>query len=179
MCSKNPNLYRKFCKTNKLIKQNLKCIIYLFVFIELCQLLIFIFIQGKNASDEVGSVVKNAIRCAVLKDDKLTVSRSSELVNLVQKELETEETKTNHLFRIINVEVAGIDAFWQSKEELNLVTIKDIRGIHFLHSNVDGIWAKKISCRECTSSYVCHGCRAHAIGQLHYHPHLKPVTLRS
>jgi hypothetical protein len=83
-------------------------------------------------------------------------------VNLVQKELESEENKTYHLFRIINVEVAEIDAFWQPKEELNLVTIKGIRDIHFLHSNVDGIWAKKISCRECSSSSVYQGGRAHA-----------------
>ena len=144
-----------------MIKQNLKCLIYLFVFIELCQLLIFIFIQGKNASKGVGSVFKNTIRWAVLKDDKLTVSRSSELVNLVLKELETEETKTNLHF---------IDAWdWcilAAQRGVELVTIKGIRDIHFLHSNFDGIWAKKISCRECSSSYVCHGCRAHALGQL-------------
>ena len=57
-------------------------------------------------------------------------------MNLVQKELESEENKTYHLFRIINVEVAEIDAFWQPKEELNSVTIKGIRDIPFLHSNM-------------------------------------------
>ena len=71
------------------------------------------------------------------------MSRSSELVHLVQKELETEETKSYDLFKIVNVEVAE---FRQPKEELNSVTIKSIRDIYSLHSNVDGLWAKKISC---------------------------------
>ena len=95
------------------------------------------------------------------------MSRSSELVTLVQTELETEETKSYDLFRIVNVEVAEIVEFRQPKEELNSVTIKGIREIHSLHSNVDGVWAKKISCRECSSSSVCQGCRARA----KFYPH--------
>ena len=83
-------------------------------------------------------------------------------MNLVQKELERAETSTYHYFRILNVEVAEIESFRLPKEDLNSVTIKGIRDIHFLHSNAEGIWAKKISCRECSSSAVCQDCRAYA-----------------
>ena len=59
------------------------------------------------------------------------INKSGDLVNLIQAELEKEETRTYHLFKIVDVKVEEIDAFRQPKHLLKSVAVKGIIEIHF------------------------------------------------